>query len=112
MSGGLTMRAAALAAFGVLAASPAIGAEPLPPGATILSWTPEQQLVGYRHMEEIDPARVIRRGPQVRALPKAPVQIDPKWTWKGHPYDVASWMTALRTSGVIVLKDGKVVLER
>ncbi|HWF75555.1 MAG TPA: serine hydrolase [Caulobacteraceae bacterium] len=96
-----------------MAASAAVAAEPSPPsGAAILGWTPEQQLYGYRNMEKIDPARVIRRGPQVRALPKAATEIDPKWTWNGRPYDVASYMAAMRTSGVIVLKDGRIVLER
>src|SRR6185437_15313231 len=112
MSGSLIARSAALAAL-ALAASAAVAAEPSPPsGAAILGWTPEQQLYGYRNMEKIDPARVIRRGPQVRALPKAATEIDPKWTWNGRPYDVASYMAAMRTSGVIVLKDGRIVLER
>jgi CubicO group peptidase (beta-lactamase class C family) len=45
-------------------------------------------------------------------LASAPRQIDPKWTWKGQAFDVASYMERMRTSGVIVLEDGKVVLER
>jgi CubicO group peptidase (beta-lactamase class C family) len=103
----------ALAAVAALvAASPAFAAEPLPSGASILSWTPEQQAVGYRSMEKIDPSRVIRRGPHVRPLPKAAAQIDPTWTWNGQPWSVAAYMAAMRTSGVIVLKDGKIVLER
>jgi CubicO group peptidase (beta-lactamase class C family) len=102
-----------LAAAIGLALPASIAAAPLPPrGSAILSWTPEQQLYGYRHMEAIDPARVIRRGPHVHALAEAGAQIDPKWTWNGHAYDVASYMAAMRTSGVIVLKDGKIVLER
>ncbi|HLY80164.1 MAG TPA: serine hydrolase [Caulobacteraceae bacterium] len=104
---------AALAFFAGLSASAVAGGAPLPPGgAAILSWTPEQQAFGYRNMEKIDPARVIRRGPHVRQLPKAATQIDPAWTWRGRSYDVASYMTRMRTSGVIVLKDGKIVLER
>lgn len=104
-----------LAAIGVaLALAGAARAEPpLPPGgAAILGWSPEQQLVGYRNMEKINPARVIRRGASVHPLPMAARQIDPKWTWQGRAYDVASYMAAMRTTGVIVLKDGKVVLER
>jgi CubicO group peptidase (beta-lactamase class C family) len=107
---------AAMAALAVFAASPAsaiAGEAPLPPGgAAILAWTPDQQAVGYRNVEKIDPSRVIRRGPHVRALPMAPTQIDPTWRWNGRSFDVASYMASMRTSGVIVLKDGKVVLER
>lgn len=99
----------------VVAAVPsiAVAAEPLPPGgAAILSWTPAQQVVGYRNMEKIAPTRLVRRGVHVHPLPRAAVQIDPKWMWQRRPWDVASYMAAMRTSGVIVLKDGKVVLER
>ena len=63
-------------------------------------------------MEKIAPTRVVRRGAHVHPLPRAAVQIDPKWMWQRRPWDVASYMAAMRTSGVIVLKDGKVVLER
>lgn len=123
MAGGTMFRrsAAGLAAMAALlafsqqpahAAAPA-AEPPLPPGgAAILQWTPEQQIVGYRMMEKINPTHVIRRGASVRALPSAPRQIDPKWTWKGRAFDVSSYMERMRTSGVIVLMDGKVVLER
>jgi CubicO group peptidase (beta-lactamase class C family) len=102
-----------LAAIAVAASASVAAAEPLPPGgAAILSWTPAQQLVGYRNMEKIAPTRLIRRGANVHPLPRGAVQIDPKWTWAGRAWDTASYMAAMRTSGVIVLKDGKVALER
>jgi CubicO group peptidase (beta-lactamase class C family) len=105
-----------IALVAALAASPVSaigGGAPLPPGgAAILSWTPDQQVVGYRNMEKIDPSRVIRRGPHVRPLPMAATRIDPTWRWNGRTFDVASYMTRMRTSGVIVLKDGRVALER
>jgi CubicO group peptidase (beta-lactamase class C family) len=86
---------------------------PLPPGGiAALTWTPEQQLIGYKVMEKINPHHVIKRGAHVRALPKAAIEIAPTWTWKGRTWDVASYMTAMRTSGVLVLKDGRIVLER
>jgi CubicO group peptidase (beta-lactamase class C family) len=109
-----TIRAAVFAALAAttLGARPALADAPPPSGAAILSWTPEQQVYGYRNMEKIDPTRVIRRGSHVRALPKAPAEIDPKWTWNGRAWDVPSYMAAMRSSGVIVLKDGRIVLER
>jgi CubicO group peptidase (beta-lactamase class C family) len=63
-------------------------------------------------MEKIGATRVVRRGAHVHPLPKAASEIDPRWTWRGHDYDVASYMAAMRTTGVIVLKDGRIVLER
>ena len=110
------MAAVAMASVGacaIAASAAAAGDAPLPPGgAAILSWTPDQQVVGYRNMEKIDPARVIHRGPHVRSLPVATTQIDPAWRWNGNSFDTASYMTRMRTSGVIVLKDGRIVLER
>lgn len=94
---------------------PASAAEPtvLPPGgAAILSWSPEQQAWGYRNIEKINPALVIKRGDKVRPLPKASVQIDPRFTFGAKSYDTASYMAAFRASGVLVIKDGQVVLER
>lgn len=92
----------------------ALAQEPPPPpgGGSILAWTPEQQRYGYRNMEKVTPVHVVPRGAHVRELPLAPKQIDPKWTWKGQPQTVASYMAAMDTSGVVVLKDGKIVLER
>ena len=105
---------APLAAVGaLLLAAPALAADPpLPPGgAAILSWTPEQQAYGYRNMEKIAPVHVVKRGDHVRALP-AGKPIAPKWTYDGKAWTIDSYMAAMRTSGVLVLKDGKVVLER
>lgn len=94
-------------------AAPALAADPPLPqgGAAILMWTPQQQEFGYRNMEKINPHHVVKRGDHVRELP-AGAPIDPKWTWDGKSYDVESYMAAMRTSGVLVLKDGEVVLER
>lgn len=100
-------------ALAALLATPALAADPPLPqgGAAILTWTPEQQAFGYRNMEKINPHHVAKRGEHVRALPEGE-PIDPKWTWAGKAWDVAGYMAAMRTSGVLVLKDGEVVLER
>jgi len=85
---------------------------PLPPAGSSVQWTPDQQIVGLRSRERIDPVRMVARGSHVRGLPIAIHQISPHWTWNGKEMDVDSYMDSLRTSGVIVLKDGAVVLER
>ena len=92
----------------------ALAQEPPPPpgGSSLLTWTPEQQRYGYRNMEKLTPVEVVPRGVQVRELPLAPRQIDPKWTWNGQAQSLDSYMTAMNTSGVVVLKDGQIVLER
>ncbi|MFI4973911.1 MAG: serine hydrolase domain-containing protein [Caulobacterales bacterium] len=103
--------AALLAVLGfgqVAAADP-----PTPPGgASILAWTPDQQVWGYRNMETVAPSKLIARGERVHPLPLAAVQIDPKFTAAGKTYDTTAYMAAFRASGVLVIKDGRVVLER
>jgi len=100
--------AAAVALAGLLGGSllGAVPADPpLPPGgAAILTWTPEQQAFGYKNMEKIAPVRVIKRGKTVHPLPLASAQIDPDFT--------ESYMREFRASGVLVIKNGKIVLER
>jgi CubicO group peptidase (beta-lactamase class C family) len=85
----------------------------LPPGgAGVLTWTPAQQAWGYKHMELINPSRIIKRGDKVRVLRRARVQINPEFDADGKSYDTASYMTAFRASGVLVIRDGKIILER
>lgn len=107
----LTLTALA-AAFGLHGAALAADPPPPPAGGSILAWTPEQQRYGYRNMEKVTPVEVVARGAKVRELPLAASQIDPKWTWNGQAQTVDSYMTAMNTSGVVVLKDGQIVLER
>lgn len=89
------------------------GSLPLPPGGPgYLTWTPEEQVIGFRSFEKINPVRVVGRGAYVSSLPKAAHQISPGWTWDGQDMDVDRYMQQARSSGVIVLKDGQVLLER
>ena len=108
--------AAAVALAGLLGAGQ-VGATPanppLPPGgAAILSWTPEQQAFGYKNMEKIAPVRVIKRGKTVHPLPLASAQIDPTFTAGDKSYNTESYMREFRASGVLVIKNGKIMLER
>jgi CubicO group peptidase (beta-lactamase class C family) len=85
---------------------------PPQPGAGILSWTPAQQAYGYRNMEKLAPVAVVKRGAKVRYLPKGDRQIDPTFTVGGKTWTVAEYMAAYRVSGLLVIKDGKIILER
>ena len=102
---------AGLSASFALMAATALAAPP-PLSQTPLSWTPEQQAWGYRHMEDAFPVKIVSRGSHARVLPKANHQIDPKWVWDGKAQSISGYMAAHHTSGLIVLKNGKVVLER
>jgi CubicO group peptidase (beta-lactamase class C family) len=110
----LTLLGTALLQSFIPAASMAADPVPLPPheGASILTWTPEQQAWGYRNIEKLFPVSVIARGSHVHPLPAGAHAIDPTFEDGGKTYDTAAYMRAFRASGVLVIKDGKIILER
>ena len=77
-----------------------------------LFWTPKQQVVGYRNIEKIFPTRLIKRGPKVMALPKAKTPLAIDYQYQGAHWNTDSFMQANRISGLLVIRDGKIVLER
>ncbi len=81
-------------------------------GATILKWTPDQQAWGYRNMEKVGPARVVKRGAHVFPLPVASHRISPAINYKGKTYTADAYMAAWRVSGLLVIKDGHIVMEK
>jgi len=80
----------------------------------MLSWTPDQTIVNFRSIDRIFTTHMIRHGDNVRALPRAAVQIDPVVTQSdGHPaVRVEQLMDSQRITGVIAVKDGEIILER
>ena len=84
---------------------------PPPAGASILMWSPDQQKTGYKSMEKLAAHKVVPRGPTVFPLPAGAI-IDPKVTIGGRQMSVDEFMAAYRVSGLLVIKDGQVILER
>jgi CubicO group peptidase (beta-lactamase class C family) len=85
------------------------------PGETIgsiLTWTPQQQATGYRTIEKIFKTRVVKRGTAVHPLPMAARQIAPRYAYQGRTWTTDDYMAANRVSGVLVLKNGRIVLEK
>ena len=101
-----------IAVLSLCLSTAAQGAEPPALTNSVLSWTPRQQAWGYRHMEDAFPVKVVAHGTTVRELPKAAQEISPTWTWQGKPQTIATYMKTMNTSGLLVLQDGKIVLER
>ena len=54
----------------------------------------------------------IKKGDKVRALPAAATQIDPKIAFNKRASTLDAFMKDNRISGVLVLKDGEIVLEK
>ncbi len=101
---GLLVAAAALAAG-------AANAQPIRPGTpSILRWTLKQQTEWYPAIETVYRTATVKRGDTVRPLPKAERSLE-GLTWR-HAETVDDYMKAYNVSGVMVVKDGKVMLER
>jgi CubicO group peptidase (beta-lactamase class C family) len=80
---------------------------------SLLTLTPEQQLHIYKNIEATYAVRIAKRATAVHPLPLAPQQIAPRITWNEKMYsDVDSFMAAARTSGILIIKDGHIVMER
>jgi CubicO group peptidase (beta-lactamase class C family) len=104
--------ALALAAAAVIA-GPAHAQDPLKPDTpSVLEWTPAQRAMWYPAMETVYRAKVVKRGGRVRLLPKARHQIEPAFSYGGKTFTVDDYMKAYNVSGVLVLKGGRILLER
>jgi len=103
-------------AFGValaaVASSAVVAAEQLPSPANFLFWTPSEQAVGYRSIEKIFPTSAVKRSGSVRELPASGKPFDVSYDFQNGHWDTDAFMQANRVSGLLVVKDGKVVLER
>lgn len=101
------------AALGLALAGPAAAQTPIRPNTpSILFWRGDQQATGYRTIKKIYATHVIKRGPKVHPLPTAARQIAPTWTYDGKTWTVDDYMKTYRVSGLLVMKDGKILLER
>ena len=79
----------------------------------ILNWTPEQQLRGYRNMDRIHPTRPIRAGDNPYPLPRRPVDISGlRYEVGGEEFDIDGFVEHNNVVGLLVIKDGDIVLER
>lgn len=83
----------------------------LPRGEDFLLFPPSIQPYGYRIVDRLFAHRVIRCGPTVRELPRGE-EIAPRYVADGSEHDVASFMDRNLITGLLVIRHGKVVLER
>lgn len=91
-----------------------VRSEKLPDNDSILFWKPEETEVGFRSIDKVAPqaVRVVKRGEKVRELRRAQGSaLDVRFSFGGKDFDTASYMEAHRVSGIMVLKDGEILLE-
>lgn len=105
---------AAAAALSFSAAAPAFAQKPVGKDKVpiILVWSEKEQLERYPAIEKVYQVGTIRKGDSVRALPVADKQIDPSIKVGKASFKIDRFMKDNRISGVIAVKDGKIVLEK
>lgn len=109
------LRRLALAGLGfvVLTATPARAQVALRPDTpNLLFWSADQQAKWYPAMETVFRTRPITAGGKVRDLPLAAGRLDPPFIHAGRTWSVDQYMEAYRVSGLLVIKDGRILLEK
>lgn len=81
-------------------------------GGSILAPQPSAQVELYRNMEKRYPTGLVRRGPTVRPLPVSAHSIDPRYVSGEERGSVDDFMARNRVAGLLVIKNGEIVLER
>jgi len=74
-------------------------------GAEVLFWSQAQRDQNFPHMEKLFPGHIVRAGGKVRALPAGKPLAFPD-------ADLDAFIAQQNIAGLIVLRDGKIVLER
>ena len=78
----------------------------------MLTLSPEQKLAIFGHLPTLFPVATVKRGGRILPLQKSARQIAPSVTWKGETAAIGDFMAAARLTGVLVIHNGVVVLER
>ena len=82
-------------------------------GGSMLAWRGEDQRVGYANMARLAPTNLVRRGPQTQQLAEAPLDFSKfTYTLGGTAHGLDHFMTTLNVVGLLVITDGRIVLER
>jgi CubicO group peptidase (beta-lactamase class C family) len=107
--------ATALAGLVLLVATSACADDAPPPNDSLgrmLFWTPAQQEIGYRTVETIFPTRIIKAGANAYPIASASGAFDVSYDFKGLKWTTDTFMKENRLAGLLIIKDGGIVLER
>jgi CubicO group peptidase (beta-lactamase class C family) len=79
----------------------------------MLTWTPEQQVAGYRNSDKIFATRTIEAGTSAFPLPRESVDLNDVEIESGEEsMSLDEYFTRQSVAGLLVIKDGKVLYER
>lgn len=91
---------------------PARDSENLPREGSILFWSGDQQIAGFRNIALLSPVRHISRGDHVKVLPTAPVDYSNlSYQVDGRQFSLHDFMKHNHVAGLLVLKNGEIVHE-
>ena len=91
---------------------PAQDAQNLPRDGSILFWSGDQQIAGFRNIARLSPVRHISRGDNVLELPSAPVDFSAlTYRVDGEQYTLPDYMKHNHVAGLLVLKNGSIAHE-
>ena len=80
---------------------------------SIMTLSPADQRVVYANMEKIAETTTVRRSARPLELPHAPADLSSfRYTHAGRSRSLTSFMADLKVVGLIVIKDGRIVVER
>jgi CubicO group peptidase (beta-lactamase class C family) len=73
---------------------------------------PDVQVNTFRHIDRLFPTRIVHRGNSVYPLPVAATTLkNIEFTSGNRKHDLIEYLSLNRVSGLLILKDGKIVLE-
>ncbi|MEJ8857033.1 serine hydrolase domain-containing protein [Variovorax robiniae] len=90
---------------------PALARTHLPRSEDFLLWSPCLQSYGYRIVDQLFATRVIQRGQDIRPTPRGD-ELELDYEHQGQPRSVEAFMDRNSVAGLLVIRDGEVVLER
>lgn len=75
--------------------------------------TPDLAVNTFRNIDRLFPTRAVTHATRPRALPRAARPLgDVRFTDRGKRYDLGAYLALNRVTGLLVLKDGRIALER
>ncbi len=88
------------------------GAGQTPVGTLETFLEPDYLIGSLRNMTTLFPSRTVSRGGPISTLEAGPAPRDLRYAHEGADYSVSDFMVRTRATGLMVLKDGKVIVER
>jgi CubicO group peptidase (beta-lactamase class C family) len=80
---------------------------------SMLTWRGEDQRIGYANMDRLAPTNRVRRGARASQLTEAPMDFTAfRYSFGGASHGLDHFMSTLNVVGIIVITDGRIVLER